>query len=193
MRSAIILVGGSATRAEGREKYLFQYRGRTFLEHLLQVLGGVTDEVILVAKDLDQCRQFASFTHVRCVHDIRPGLGPIGGLHAGVMVARGDRVFVAACDMPMIHADVVVLLFDLLDEYDAVVPCWDRERLEPLHAVYRTEVLRQYLQEVSSPSLRSMVRALHTRYVPVKEFQDLDPSLSTFTNINRLEDLEGLR
>lgn len=193
MRSAIILVGGLATRAGGREKYLFQYRGRSFLEHLLQSLPQVTDEVILVAKDPDQCRQFATLPFIRCVHDIRQGIGPLGGLHAGVEAARGDRIFVAACDMPMIHPGVVDRLFTLLDAYDAVVPCWDRERLEPLHAVYRKEVLKQYLQEVRSPSLRAMVNTLRTRYISVEHFRDLDPTLSTFTNINRVEDLEELK
>ena len=37
-----------------------------------------------------------------------------------------------------------------------------------------------------------MVRNLSARYVPVDELRILDPSLKTFTNINKLEDLERI-
>jgi molybdopterin-guanine dinucleotide biosynthesis protein A len=37
-----------------------------------------------------------------------------------------------------------------------------------------------------------MVRSLSARYVPVEELKTLDPDLRTFTNINKLEDLERI-
>ena len=89
MRSAIILVGGEARRAKGKEKYFFQYQGKTFIERLTDSLREITDEIILVARNTEQCRRFDAIRDVRCITDIRPGLGPIGGLHAGVCEAQG--------------------------------------------------------------------------------------------------------
>jgi molybdopterin-guanine dinucleotide biosynthesis protein A len=37
-----------------------------------------------------------------------------------------------------------------------------------------------------------MVRSLSARYVPVDELKIIDPDLKTFTNINKLEDLERI-
>jgi molybdopterin-guanine dinucleotide biosynthesis protein A len=189
VKSAIVLVGGEARRANGQEKYFFTYRGRTFIERLVDSLKTVVDEIILVARDPDQCRRFHEIDGVRCITDIRKGLGPVGGLHAGVLAAQGDLVFVSACDMPCINPLVVARLFDEIKEYDAVIPRWNPDMLEPLHAVYRRTSLLTYLESHDSLSLRFMVKSLHSRFIPMEEIRLLDPELATFTNINKIEDL----
>jgi len=131
MRSGIVLVGGEARRAGGMEKYFFEVCGRTFIDRLLETLRGVVDEIIIVARDEEQCRRFDPYPYVRCTPDMRRGLGPIGGLHAGCLAARGEAVFVVACDMPCINGEVIEALFERLGERDAVIPCWDREMYEP--------------------------------------------------------------
>jgi molybdopterin-guanine dinucleotide biosynthesis protein A len=192
MRSAIVLVGGEARRAGGREKYFFTYRGKTFIDRLLDTLKEVVDEIVVVARDPEQCERFCHLDEIRCISDIRRGIGPIGGLHAGALTVHGEYVFVSACDMPCVHADVVSLLFDAIDDYDAVIPSWNPDMFEPLHAVYRRSALLGYLQEHQSLSLRSMVRSLNTRYISVDRIRQIDPELLTFVNINKLEDLDAI-
>lgn len=193
MKTALVLVGGEARRANGQEKYFFSLGGKTFLDRLLAVVENLVDEILIVGKDTSQCERFVHFNNIHCVADIEPGRGPVEGLRTGVLHAWGDLLFVVACDMPCIQSSVVERLFSLLDTYDAVVPCWNPDRIEPLHAVYRKSALEKYFQEESSPSLRGVVRGLKTRYVPVDTLKDLDPGLVTFLNINRLEDLKTMR
>ncbi|MFA6332098.1 MAG: molybdenum cofactor guanylyltransferase [Methanoregula sp.] len=192
MRSAVILVGGEAKRANGQEKYFFQYQGRTFIERLVDTLRGAVDEIILVARDPEQCRRFNRLEGVRCITDIRQGIGPIGGLHAGTLAARGDLMFVSACDMPCIEAGVISYLFDVIGTSDAAIPCWNQDLLEPLLAVYRRDALVQYLETHESFSLRPMIRSINTRYVPVSDLRPFDPELRTFININKLEELDQI-
>ena len=192
VKSAVVLVGGEARRANGQEKYFFTFHGRTFIERLVDSLRQVVDEIILVARDPEQCRRFSSIGGVRCITDIRTGIGPIGGLHAGSLAARGDLIFVSACDMPCIDHTVIAYLFDHIDTYDAVIPCWNPDMLEPLHAVYRKTALVKYLESHRSLSLRQMVLNLSARYIPVDELRSIDPGLRTFTNINKLDDLERI-
>ena len=189
MRSAVVLVGGEARRANGQEKYFFVYEGKTFIERLIDTLQQVVDEIILVAKDPEQCKRFRHLKGVRCITDIRPGIGPIGGLHAGALAARGDTLFVSACDMPCIESGVVRYLFEAIGDGDAAIPSWNYDMIEPLHAVYRRSVLLTYLEDHESYSLRPMIRSINTRYVPVEDLRKFDPSLKTFTNINKIEDL----
>ncbi len=189
MRSGIILAGGEARRAGGHEKYFFEHRGVTFIDRLINTLGETMDETIIVAKDEEQCRRFSHITDVRCITDIRRGLGPIGGLHAGALAAKGDTIFVVACDMPCVSREVIEYLFSQIDGYDAVIPSWNEDMLEPLHAVYRRAPLLAYLEGHVSLSLRAMVRCLNTWHVDIDEVRRIDPSLRTFTNINKLEDL----
>jgi molybdopterin-guanine dinucleotide biosynthesis protein A len=150
----------------------------------------VVDEIVLVARDPVQCTRFEDIEGVRCITDIRKGIGPIGGLHAGTEAAEGDLLFVAACDMPCINPDVVARLFELIDGYDAAIPCWNKDMYEPLHAVYRRSALLAYLVSHHSLSLRDMVQNLRVTYVPVHELRTYDPALRTFTNINRLDELK---
>lgn len=192
MRSAVVLVGGEARRANGQEKYFFTYQGQTFIERLTYSLLQVVDEIILVARDPEQCKRFRSIAGIRCITDIRSGIGPIGGLHAGSLAAQGDLIFVAACDMPCINPAVISYLFDCIDDYDAAIPVWNPEMLEPLHAVYRRSALLEYLENHDSLSLRAMIRNLSARYIPVDTIKNIDPELLTFTNINKIEDLEQI-
>ena len=189
MRSAIILVGGQARRANGEEKYFFRYGGKTFIERQIDSIRPVVDEIIIVARDPEQCHRFSHLPNLRCITDIRRGIGPIGGLHAGTLAAGGELIFVSACDMPCIRTDVVRYLFESIGTSDAAIPCWNREMLEPLHAVYRKSSLLDYLRSHESFSLRPMIRSIRTRYVPVSELRRYDPDLMTFTNINRLDEL----
>lgn len=189
MKSAVVLVGGEARRANGQEKYFFVHGGRTFIERLVESLRLVTDEIVLVARDADQCTRFSHLGDVKCITDIREGIGPVGGIHAGALAVHGDLIFVAACDMPCINPGVVRRLFALIGNHDAVIPCWDSMMFEPLHAVYRRTALLSYLENHTSLSLREMVQNMDSVYVPTEQLRALDPRLETFTNINRLEEL----
>ncbi|HQJ18103.1 MAG TPA: molybdenum cofactor guanylyltransferase [Methanolinea sp.] len=191
-RSAIILVGGEAKRANGQEKYFFTMDGRTFIERLIGSLEQVVDEIVLVAKDPAQCQRFSHLEGVRCVTDIRRGRGPIGGIDAGARAATGDLVFVCACDMPCVSPGVVRELFSLIGDADAVIPRWDGEMLEPLHAVYRRTSLISCLERQDPPSLRALAGSLHVVFVDARSFGEIDPGLRTFTNINSPEDLSSL-
>jgi molybdopterin-guanine dinucleotide biosynthesis protein A len=192
MRSAVILVGGEARRANGQEKYFFRYQGRTFIERLVDTLRGLVDEIILVARDPEQCRRFDHLSGIRCITDIRQGIGPIGGLHAGTLAAQGDLLFVSACDMPCIDAGVISYLFSAIGDYDAAIPSWNEELLEPLMAVYRRDAILEYLKTHESYSLRPMIRSIDTLYVPVNDLRQFDKNLRSFTNINKLADLEQI-
>jgi molybdopterin-guanine dinucleotide biosynthesis protein A len=192
LRSAVVLVGGEARRANGQEKYFFTYLGRTFIERLVDSLQEVVDEIILVARNPEQCKRFRKIEGIRCITDIRGGIGPIGGLHAGSVAAKGELIFVSACDMPCINPKVISYLFDCIDTYDAAIPTWNPDMLEPLHAVYRREALISYLESHESLSLRAMIMNLSAKFVPVDELKSFDPELLTFTNINKLEDLNRI-
>ena len=192
MRSAVILAGGEARRAKGREKYFFTCEGKTFIERLVGTLADVTEDIVIVARSPEQCIRFKDLGGIACTSDIRQGLGPIGGLHAGTLAVKGDEIFVCACDMPFVNPAVIGYLFGALGSYDAAIPKWNEWMFEPLHAVYRRQALLSYLESHTSLSLRSMVQSLNTRYIPVDDLRRFDPDLKTFTNINQLDELDRI-
>ena len=192
MKTAIILAGGEAKRAGGREKYRFEYDGITFIQRLIKSLSEVVDEIIIVTRDEEQCNNFHDVEDAVFVCDIRKKIGPLGGSHAGIKSCSGELVFITACDMPCIHPEVVRRLFDLIDGHDAVIPRWNEKMIEPLHAVYRRSALSEYLKEHTSLSLKSLIHNIDAVFVDTESFRDVDPKLETFTNINSIEELEKI-
>lgn len=192
-RSAMILAGGEATRVNGREKYFFFYQGCSFINRLVAAFTGVTDEIVIVAKNEKQAEHFADLpSNVRCTWDKKRGLGPIGGIMSGIFEVKGEFVFIAACDMPTIHTPIVAYLFENIGEYDAILPEWENTDIEPLHAVYRVAAVKKYVSEHESLSLRDMVNALNTLRISPDKLREFDPELETFRNINTLDELEAL-
>ncbi len=190
-RSAMILAGGEARRANGREKYFFFYKGCSFISRLVMTFTGIADEILIVAKSAEQAKHFADLP-VRCTWDKKRGLGPMGGISSGIEEVKGEFVFISACDMPTIHRSIVTYLFDHIGEYDAIIPEWENTNIEPLHAVYRVSAVKRYVKDHESLSLRDMVDSLHTLRVSSEELRRFDPNLETFQNINTLDELEAL-
>lgn len=193
MRSGIILAGGEARRAGGREKYFFSHCGETFISRLVSTLNQVVDEVIIVARDNTQCQRFSGIAGVRVVPDRYRGLGPVGGIHAGVSEAEGEFIFAVACDMPCISGAVIEYLFRASAGYDAAIPRWENGMTEPLHAVYRRQALVKRFAGDEARSMRDLVAGLAVHYVDCSLLRQFDPELLTFTNINDIDDLARLR
>ena len=198
MRSALILVGGRSRRMGFREKALLPIGDKTILEHVMDSLDGVVDEVIISVRDTQQQELLKDYTQgYDVVLDKYRDVGPLSGILEGLRAANGEYVFVAACDMPFINNDVVELLFKCAEGHDAAIPVWENENLEPMHAVYRT---RPMAVETKKAILRNEKFVL----APVFKMQDLvfvnmdeirqhDPDLKTFVNVNTLDDVEKLQ
>lgn len=97
-----VLAGGNSRRM-GRDKALLALGGRSLLVRAVAVLGSVVDEVVVVAP---QDRGYARLG-VEIVPDVRPGLGPVGGIHAALVRGGGRPVFILACDMPYVSEELV--------------------------------------------------------------------------------------
>src|SRR6478609_4875371 len=77
MFSAAILIGGKATRFEGRDKSALLVDGETILSRQLAAVADVVSDVMLVGSS----RRYQTQMPVHYVDDIVPGCGPLSGLH----------------------------------------------------------------------------------------------------------------
>ena len=120
MLTAAILAGGRATRFGGRDKSALVIEGRTIFDRQMSELSQIAGEILFV-----RAEAFPGLPDprpgVRMVADLMPGCGPLGGLHAALMAARGDVIVVVACDMPYVSAPFLAHLASLAGEPDASV------------------------------------------------------------------------
>lgn len=196
MRAALILAGGKGKRVKGCEKTLFTYQGKSFLEHQIQVLSSVVDEILISCRDEKQKEYISNMVHLPCAVDKVDGMGPIGGIYASFLEMQSDICFLVAGDMPFLHREVISFLFQELERSPScagVVPCWLNENLEPLHAVYRKEDVLSYLTENKDiRKMHTLLSHLPMRYISVESLRIYDPKLRFLINVNTHEDLYSL-
>jgi molybdopterin-guanine dinucleotide biosynthesis protein A len=190
-RSAAILTGGQATRFAGRDKSALLLDGRRILDLQMAALAPLTDDLMIVGKgDVDVARHQTRF---RVVHDIVPGCGPLGGLHAALTAARGDALLLTACDMPYLSTPFLEHLLSLVGEADIVVPQTERG-YHPLCAVYTRACLEPAAARLAERRLRmrELVGSLRTRVVPLEEIRQFGDPDRLLTNVNTPADYAGL-
>jgi molybdopterin-guanine dinucleotide biosynthesis protein A len=160
MYSAAILAGGDARRFGGRDKSALVVDGRTILDRQIEELSSLTSDLLVI----------------RRADDLVPGCGPLGGLHTALSRARGDRVFLLACDMPYVTAAFAGYLLSLSDDVDVdvdvVVPRTERGR-HPLCAVYRRRCLVVVAKRLAERRLK-MVELLDDLRVHEVKAEDID-------------------
>ena len=105
------------------------------------------------------------------------------GIRTAVEAARFDRVFVTACDIPVMDDDTVERMLALAEDFDCVVPR-SRAGAEPLFAVYRKSAVPAMCDVLDSGERR--IRAVFPR-VRTHTF-DIGPA-EWYRNLNTREDL----
>lgn len=174
-RTGVVLAGGRSTRM-GVDKATLAYEGRRLVDRAIDRLAEVCEPVIVVTGD----RSIADLA-VAQVRDA--GVGPLGGIVAGLGQVTTPLAAVVAVDMPFADPALLQRLAEAWDGEPAVVPvaggC-----LQPLHAIYAAAAVDD-LAALLDAGERSPARALEL--LGCRRIQIDDPTFAV--NLNRVEDL----
>ena len=188
--AAIVLAGGRATRF-GHDKLATPYRGRPLLEHTVQRVAAVCEDVVIVIAPGAPEPQVVG---ARIVRDAREGEGPLAGTVAGLAAVDAALSVVVGGDMPELAPAVLTQMLRTADasSHDAVV-LLDGDRIRPLPCVVRTAPARgaaAALFEAGERSMRALVRRLRPETIAEAEWAPLDPSRGTLFDVDEPTDLE---
>jgi molybdopterin-guanine dinucleotide biosynthesis protein A len=189
--SGAILAGGQATRFGGRDKSALLVNGRSMLEHQIAALAPLTNDLMIVVRG--DTAVAPGRVDARVVHDIVPGSGPLGGLHAALTAARGNPLLLVACDMPYLSSPFMKYLLSLADGAEIVVPRSERG-YHPLCAVYTLACLAPVAARLADGRLtmRELLDSMRTRVVPVEEIRRFGDPDRLLANVNTPADYAGL-
>lgn len=185
----VILAGGQSTRM-GTNKALLNFDGEPLIQRLSHRLQIWFDQVVLVTNT----PELYQFLGLPMFGDRIAGLGPLGGLEAGLSASRHDYVFFCATDMPFVSEELVRYMVGLAPGYDIVVPMVGGE-YEPMHAVYSRSCLPLVTEKLESRRLRlvSIFDASRLRVVTETEIHPFGDPDRLFFNCNTPADLERAR
>ncbi len=194
-KSAVIVAGGLSTRF-GQDKGLLRLAGKPLIKHVLDAIGNMVEEKIVVSSSADQAENYKRIlgSHVKVLVDKERLPSPLIGALTGLEEARGEYVLLLPCDTPLVSREILSLLLELRAGRYAVIPRWPNGYIEPLQAVYHTssalEAATNTLRD-GEMRMQCMVDKLHgIRYISTLVIQQLDPDFKTFFNINSTMDLK---
>lgn len=186
--SLLLLAGGKSSRM-GTNKAELLYEGRTFVENLIEKAKCLGLQKIYLSGYQNKLE------NIQVVYDIYPEIGPLGGLHAGLLAVQTPYCLVLPVDIPQIP---VGLLEELLDTHKKQILDCEMEKLplvverdgfmEPLIGLYPASML-EFIEDRIKAQRLSVFRML-------KEWGSrnfvADIPAWQIANINTKEDYEKL-
>lgn len=172
----------------GQDKGLVPLAGKPLVEHVLERVASLGDEVLLTTNN----HEGYGYLGLKMVRDTRPGAGALPGLHTALASATGEFVLVVACDMPFLNTALLAHQLTLAPQADVVVPRWS-DRYQTMHAVYRRETCLQAVASALEQGQKRMISFYGTVGVEiVKEeiVKEFDPAGQTFFNVNTPAELK---
>lgn len=194
---AFILAGGRSSRL-GRNKALERLGGVTLAGRAFSAVrdSAVASKITFVAGTSMKSAMEARRLDADFVFDLVEDRGPLGGLHTALASTTADWIFLLACDLPFVSADLIERLSAFMsEEVGAVVPEQPDGRLQPLCAFYKVQTARGVVQRIIylprvPPPMNEIVGMMNPRIVKPSKYSVSDASAEAFfTNINTQEDL----
>lgn len=197
MKSVIILCGGKSQRM-GKDKGSLLLNEKPMVLHVLNTIKDIVDEIILVLRDNTQVEKYKKFLkddniQLKIVTDKIESQGPLVGILTGLLNIKSEYAQILPCDSPFISKNFVLKMFENMesDGFDAIVPIWDDGHIEPLHSIYRINIIENIedILKKEQRDVNSLIDSLKVKFVDVNE---LDKTSRSFQNINTINEFENI-
>lgn len=188
--TAVILCGGKSSRM-GFDKSKIKIDGRLLIDIIGEKLEKIFDEIILVAEKDDK---FENLKY-KVVEDMEKNYGPAGGIYTGLKYASSKYVFFLACDMPKINIDYIKYLMNIVEDDEcAGLICKKDDWIEPLHAFYSKDLIKDFQKGIEENSLvlYDIIKNSNIKYISEDITKKYSPDLDIFINLNYVKDLDIL-
>jgi len=178
----LILAGGRSRRMQGQDKALLALRDESLLTRVIHRLRPQTDALALSSNTASTT--FSGYG-IPVFPDRLPGfLGPLAGIHAGLVQYPQDNLLSVAVDLPFLPPDLVLRLRAGMGEKSCAYVCIGEHHV--LAILWRPEMAAN-VEEYLLSGGRRIKEYLAVHGQPVRFDQQQDRGL--FFNINTPDDL----
>jgi molybdenum cofactor guanylyltransferase len=187
--NAVILAGGKSSRM-GSNKAFLKLKGKTFIEHQIDLLREIFNEITISANTPSEYKHL----NIPIIKDIYPNKGPLGGIYSGLINSRSFHTFMLACDMPFVETDLINHLKSFITGHDVVVP-QSKKGLEPLHAFYSKNCIAPIKQELDNNNLRviSFFPKVNVKIVKLDSLASSNKFKNSIKNLNTTEEYKSAK
>ena len=103
--TGVVLAGGQSRRM-GLNKSLLPLGPTTVIERITRLMQSLFSRVLLSTNSPEEYL----FLGLDCIADELENIGPLAGIHAGLVRSATPKVFVISCDVPLMRADIIEFL-----------------------------------------------------------------------------------
>jgi molybdopterin-guanine dinucleotide biosynthesis protein A len=209
-RAALILSGGRARRFQQsdswQDKALAVLSGKPLLVYIVQTAQQAVDEVVICVNDHARQARYTQVLQTHGLGEVRFAVdektceisGPNLAILSGLKTTHAEYCVTLPCDMPLMKPQVLDHMLKAVGDGEVAVPIWPNGRIETLVMAIKRDAgaeIAQTLCMLRRPRSDDFFRgAQKARFIsPTGTIQTLDPTLESFVNINRQEDLAKLQ
>ncbi len=116
----------------GSNKSLLKIGGKTLIEITFDLMRSSFEKNILITNEPDEYK----FLGIDIYTDIIPHLGPLSGIHSGLVNSETEKIFVISCDMPLMKSELINYIAEYKSEAEIVIPS-DGKKIQPLCGIYK--------------------------------------------------------
>lgn len=194
--TAVILAGGKSQRM-GFDKQLIQGEAQSLIENIIEKLSEIFPDIVLVTHRPELYDAvIKQQLQLRLLSDLYPDMGPMGGIHAGLVHAKSQFVYVTGCDMPHVNIDFIKSMMERLENSSLPVSGAMLKRkngyLEPLNAFYHRDLVTSMEARLKAgeSGLQHFCRTQPFLWLSEKDAQAFDALDHMFINLNEPSDLK---
>lgn len=183
--SIIILSGGKSSRMK-REKAFVTINDQPLIERIISKVQDYFQEVIVVTNRPEEY----SYLNVAITTDVIPGLGPLSGIHAGLIYSSSTYNLVVPCDMPFVSTKLASFMIEEAEGYDVVV-AMSENGLQPLHGIYSKNcipVIEKALNQ-GVKKITEIYSQVNVKIIAESKLKSWGITPEVFFNVNTPEDL----
>ncbi|MHC1737709.1 MAG: molybdenum cofactor guanylyltransferase [Ignavibacteriaceae bacterium] len=185
--NGIILAGGYSSRM-GQNKSLLKIGNRTIIEIIAEKMKPIFPEVLIITNNPDEYE----FLKLEIHEDIYPHMGPLSGIHSGLVNSKAQSNFFVSCDSPCFTRESINFM---IAKYTgaAAMAARGKDRSHYLFGIYSKECIPVLESSLKNNELRvsNFFDKMNGIEIPIEECESY--SGNQFLNINTLEDYEKLR
>ncbi|MDO4540682.1 MAG: molybdenum cofactor guanylyltransferase [Syntrophomonadaceae bacterium] len=166
--SLVILSGGRSSRMKENKAFV-KIGERRIIDIVLERMLPVFKDAMIISNEPDLYADLGVPVHT----DIYPRLGPVAGIHTGLVRAAEEKAIIMGCDMPFITTEAIAYMVGRSGAHQSAVPKINGF-LQPLSAVYAKSCI---------PILEDCLQ--HNRLKLVRIFEELEHTVITAEELSR--------
>ncbi len=189
--TGVILAGGENKRMPVLKGFI-EVEGKRIIERNLETMKQLFHEVFIVTNQ----PELYSYLGVSLLGDIYNIRGPMTGIFTALLNSSTPWIFVSACDMPFLNAELIRAMASFLkykaNRYSIVVPAYHKHA-EPLFAFYSKSILTslEHLILTGNKSINDFLLNCEksVKYITKAEVKHIENDARSFINLNTPEDV----